>query len=29
MPLFQFIDRLRDEVATSMDPESAGPDLGG
>jgi threonyl-tRNA synthetase len=28
MPVFQFIDRLRDEVATSMDPEQAGPDLG-
>ena len=28
MPVFQFIDRLRDEVATAMDPESAGPDLG-
>ena len=27
MPSFQFIDRLRDEVATGMDPESAGPDL--
>ena len=27
MPVFQFIDRLRDEVATSMDPEQAGPDL--
>jgi len=26
MPLFQFIDRLRDEVATAMDPEEAGPD---
>jgi hypothetical protein len=29
MPVFQFIDRLRDEVMTSMDPESAGPDVGG
>ncbi len=27
MPVFQFIDRLRDEVATSMDPERAGPDV--
>ena len=25
MPLFQFIDRLQDEVATAMDPEEAGP----
>jgi threonyl-tRNA synthetase len=29
MPVFQFIDRLRDEVMTSMDPEAAGPDVGG
>ncbi|MEX2245820.1 MAG: threonine--tRNA ligase [Dehalococcoidia bacterium] len=29
MPLFQFIDRLRDEVTTAMEPESAGPDVGG
>ena len=29
MPLFQFIDRLRDEVATAMDPEGAGPDVSG
>ncbi|TAK63497.1 MAG: hypothetical protein EPO22_06540, partial [Dehalococcoidia bacterium] len=29
MPVFQFIDRLQDEVATSMEPESAGPDVGG
>ncbi len=29
MPVFQFIDRLRDEVATSMEPESAGPDVAG
>jgi threonyl-tRNA synthetase len=29
MPVFQFIDRLRDEVAESMDPEHAGPDTGG
>jgi threonyl-tRNA synthetase len=28
MPVFQFIDRIRDEIADSMDPESAGPDLG-
>jgi threonyl-tRNA synthetase len=27
MPVFQFIDRLRDEVATAMDPEAAGPDV--
>jgi threonyl-tRNA synthetase len=27
MPLFQFIDRLRDEVATAMEPEEAGPDI--
>ena len=27
MPLFQFIDRLLDEVATAMDPESACPTL--
>jgi threonyl-tRNA synthetase len=29
MPVFQFIDRLRDEVATSLEPEAAGPDVGG
>jgi threonyl-tRNA synthetase len=29
MPVFQFIDRLRDEVATAMEPEEAGPDVGG
>ena len=29
MPVFQFVDRLRDEVATAMDPEEAGPDVGG
>jgi threonyl-tRNA synthetase len=29
MPVFQFIDRLRDEVAEAMDPEVAGPDLDG
>jgi len=28
MPVFQFIDRLQDEVATAMEPEEAGPDLG-
>jgi threonyl-tRNA synthetase len=27
MPVFQFIDRLRDEVETSMNPEEAGPDV--
>jgi threonyl-tRNA synthetase len=27
MPVFQFIDRLRDEVTTAMDPEAAGPDV--
>jgi threonyl-tRNA synthetase len=27
MPVFQFIDRLRDEVAEAMDPEVAGPDV--
>ncbi|HZP57152.1 MAG TPA: threonine--tRNA ligase [Dehalococcoidia bacterium] len=27
MPVFQFIDRLRDEVATALEPESAGPDV--
>jgi threonyl-tRNA synthetase len=27
MPVFQFIDRLNDEVATAMEPEEAGPDL--
>ena len=29
MPVFQFIDRLQDEIATAMEPEAAGPDLGG
>ncbi|HEX5478430.1 MAG TPA: threonine--tRNA ligase [Dehalococcoidia bacterium] len=29
MPLFQFLARLQDEVATAMDPEIAGPDVGG
>ena len=29
MPIFQFIDRIRDEVATAMDPEEAGPDTVG
>jgi threonyl-tRNA synthetase len=29
MPVFQFIDRLRDEIATAMEPEEAGPDLTG
>jgi threonyl-tRNA synthetase len=28
MPVFQFIDRLQDEIATAMEPEEAGPDLG-
>jgi threonyl-tRNA synthetase len=28
MPVFQFIDRLQDEVTTAMEPESAGPDVG-
>ncbi|MDE3097282.1 MAG: threonine--tRNA ligase [Chloroflexota bacterium] len=28
MPLFQFIDRLQDEVATAMDPEEAGQGAG-
>ena len=28
MPVFQFIDRLNDEIATAMEPEEAGPDLG-
>jgi threonyl-tRNA synthetase len=27
MPVFQFIDRLRDEVTEAMDPEAAGPDV--
>jgi threonyl-tRNA synthetase len=27
MPVFQFIDRLHDEVTEAMDPEVAGPDL--
>jgi hypothetical protein len=26
--VFQFIDRLQDEIATAMEPEEAGPDLG-
>ena len=29
MPVFQFIDRLQDEVATAMEPEEAGPDVEG
>jgi threonyl-tRNA synthetase len=29
MPVFQFVDRLRDEVTTAMEPEEAGPDLSG
>jgi threonyl-tRNA synthetase len=29
MPVFQFIDRLQDEVATAMEPEEAGPDVAG
>jgi threonyl-tRNA synthetase len=29
MPVFQFIDRLKDEVETAMDPEQAGPDVEG
>ena len=29
MPVFQFIDRLKDEITTAMEPEEAGPDLGG
>jgi threonyl-tRNA synthetase len=29
MPVFQFVDRLQDEIATAMEPEEAGPDLGG
>jgi threonyl-tRNA synthetase len=29
MPVFQFVDRLQDEVATALEPEEAGPDLGG
>jgi threonyl-tRNA synthetase len=29
MPVFQFINRLRDEVATALEPEAAGPDVGG
>jgi len=29
MPVFQFIDRIRDEVMTQLDPEVAGPDVGG
>jgi threonyl-tRNA synthetase len=28
MPVFQFIDRLNDEITTAMEPEEAGPDLG-
>ncbi|MBI5283775.1 MAG: threonine--tRNA ligase [Chloroflexi bacterium] len=27
MPVFQFIDRLQDEISTAMEPEEAGPDL--
>jgi threonyl-tRNA synthetase len=27
MPVFQFVDRLRDEVQEAMDPEVAGPDV--
>jgi threonyl-tRNA synthetase len=29
MPVFQFIDRIKDEIAESMDPEAAGPDVEG
>jgi threonyl-tRNA synthetase len=29
MPVFQFVERLRDEVMTQRDPEVAGPDVGG
>jgi threonyl-tRNA synthetase len=29
MPVFQLIDRLRDEVMTQRDPEAAGPDVQG
>ncbi|HYM16168.1 MAG TPA: threonine--tRNA ligase [Dehalococcoidia bacterium] len=29
MPVFQFIDRLRDEVATALEAEEGGPDVGG
>jgi len=28
MPVFQFVDRIRDEIAEAMEPEAAGPDLG-
>ena len=28
MPVFQFIDRLQDEIATAMEPEAAGPGSG-
>jgi threonyl-tRNA synthetase len=28
MPVFQFIDRIKDEIADAMDPEVAGPDVG-
>jgi threonyl-tRNA synthetase len=28
MPVFQFIDRIRDEIAEAMEPEAAGPDVG-
>ena len=28
MPVFQFIDRIRDEISESMVPEVAGPDIG-
>ncbi len=27
MPVFQVIDRMRDEIATAMNPEAAGPDV--
>lgn len=29
MPVFQFIDRLRDEVEQALNPEQAGPDVEG
>ncbi len=29
MPVFQFVDRLKDEVETALEPEEAGPNLGG
>jgi threonyl-tRNA synthetase len=28
MPVFQFIDRIKDEISEAMDPEVAGPDIG-